>query len=132
MAQNRRVEKVSSLIRKEMGDILLSGFRDHSIDSTIITVTNVEVSGDLQHCKIFVSIFGNENEKKQLFALLEGSQPFLKGELGRRLNMRRAPEIVFKLDQGVDKSSEVLDLLGKLEEERKTKKIDFLGSHDLS
>ena len=132
MAQNRRVEKVSALIRKEMGEILLSGLRDHRIDSSIITVTNVEVSGDLQHCKIFVSIFGNENKKKEFFSILEGSQSFMKGELGRRLKMRRAPEIVFKLDEGMDKSIDVLDILGKLEQERKTKEMNSLAPEELN
>ena len=125
MAQGRRVERIAALIRREMSHLLINGVRDQRLQLGMITITEVEVSGDLQHCKIFVSIFGNENEKKELFSVLEGSQPFLKGELGRRLKMRRAPEIIFKLDQGVDKSIDVLDLLGKLEEERKTKKLDF-------
>ena len=121
MAQSRRVEKVAALIRKEMSHILLNGLRDHRIRSTMITITGVEVSGDLQHCKIFVSIFGNSNHKNEVFSELEASQVFLKGELGRRLQMRRAPEVVFKLDRGMEKGTSVLDLLGQLEDERKTK-----------
>ena len=57
MAQSRRVEKVSALIRKEMSHLLLNGLKDHLLQATMITITDVEVSGDLQHCKIFVSIF---------------------------------------------------------------------------
>ncbi len=121
MAQSRRVEKVAALIRKEMSLLLLNGLRDHRISSTMITITGVEVSGDLQHCKIFVSIFGNSNQKNEVFSELEASQIFLKGELGRRLQMRRAPEVVFKLDRGMEKGTSVLDLLGQLEDERKTK-----------
>ncbi len=121
MAQSRRVEKVAALIRKEMSLLLLNGLRDHRIRSTMITITGVEVSGDLQHCKIFVSIFGNSNQKNEVFSELEASQVFLKGELGRRLQMRRAPEVVFKLDRGMEKGTSVLDLLGQLEDERKTK-----------
>ena len=121
MAQSRRVEKVAALIRKEMSHLLLNGLRDHRIRSTMITITGVEVSGDLQHCKIFVSIFGNSNQKNEVFSELEASQIFLKGELGRRLQMRRAPEVVFKLDRGMEKGTSVLDLLGQLEDERKTK-----------
>ena len=130
MAQNRRVEKVSALIRKEMSELLMRGLRDHRLEESLITITDVEVSGDLQHCKIFVSIFGDEREKKELFSVLEGSQGFLKGELGRRLQMRRAPEIVFKLDQGMDRSIDLLDLLGKLEEERKIKSINYSESQE--
>ena len=132
MAQSRRVEKVSSLIRKEISEILLVGIRDHRIDSKIITITSAEVSGDLQHCKVFVSIFGDENKTKELFSILEESQNYFKGELGRRLKMRRAPEIVFKLDKSMDHSSNILDILGKLEEERKTKKINSLEAQDIN
>ena len=125
MAQSRRVEKVAALIRKEMSLLLLNGLRDHRIRSTMITITGVEVSGDLQHCKIFVSIFGNSNQKNEVFSELEASQAFLKGELARRLKMRRAPEIVFKLDRGMEKGTSVLDLLGQLEDERKAKNSDL-------
>ncbi len=125
MAQSRRVEKVAALIRKEMSHLLLNGLRDHRIQSTMITITDVEVSGDLQHCKIFVSIFGNTDQRNAVFSELEASQVFLKGELGRRLQMRRAPEVVFKLDRGMEKGTSVLDLLGQLEDERKAKNTDL-------
>ena len=121
MAQSRRVEKVAALIRKEMSHLLLNGLRTHLIQSTMITITDVEVSGDLQHCKIFVSIFGNPTHENAVFSELEASQVFLKGELGRRLQMRRAPEVIFKLDRGIDKGTSVLDLLSQLEDERKAK-----------
>ncbi|AAP99178.1 MULTISPECIES: 30S ribosome-binding factor RbfA [Prochlorococcus] len=121
MAQSRRVEKVAALIRKEMSELLSNGIRDQRVNTTMITITEVEVSGDLQHCKIFVSIYGNEIQKDEVFSGLEASQSFLKGELGRRLQMRRAPEVVFKLDRGMEKGISVLNLLEKLEAERNIK-----------
>ncbi len=121
MAQNRRLERVAALIRKEMSQLLINGLRDQRLTSAMITITQVEVSGDLQHCKIFVSIYANESIKNEVFLGLEESQSFFKGELGRRLHMRRAPEVIFKLDQGMEKGSSVLNLLDKLEEERKNK-----------
>ncbi len=121
MAQSRRVEKVAALIRKEMSYLLMNGLRDQRVNSSMITITDVELSGDLQHCKIFVSIFGDENQKESVFLGLESCQVFLKGELGRRLQMRRAPEVIFKLDKGMEKGASVLTLLEKLENERKKK-----------
>ena len=101
-----------------------------SFNNTMITITDVEVSGDLQHCKIFVSIFGDSNHKNAVFSELEASQAFLKGELGRRLKMRRAPEVLFKLDRGMEKGTPVLDLLGQLENERKAKNSDLTVNQD--
>jgi len=121
MAQSRRVERVAALIRNEMGQMLLNGIKNVSFNAAMITITEVEVSGDLQHCKIYVSIFGNETEIQDVFTDLEQSQIYLKGEMGRRLQMRRAPEVIFKLDKGMKKGNNVLNLLNKLEEERKTK-----------
>ncbi len=121
MAQSRRVERVAALIRNEMGQILLNGIKSLRFNSAMITITDVEVSGDLQHCKIYVSIFGNEKLIDEVFGSLKESEFYLKGELGRRLKMRRAPEVIFKLDKGMKKGNNVLNLLDKLEEERKIK-----------
>ena len=118
MAKSRRVEKFSALIRKEISRLLIHGIRDEKIQQNLISITEVEVSNDLQHCKIFVSFFGNENQKEDILLALDMASGFFKGELARRLQMRRAPEIVFKLDKGMQKGASVLGILGKLAEER--------------
>ena len=119
MANPRRVEKFAALIRREISDLITSGISNKRIDQSMVTITQVEVSNDLQYCKIFVSLFGEESIKLEVFSALENATGFLKGELARRLQMRRAPEIVFKLDVGMEKGASVLNLLGKLEKERK-------------
>ena len=130
MAQSRRVERVAALIRNEMGQMLLNGIKNLTFNSAMVTITAVEVSGDLQHCKIYVSIFGNDTETEEVFSGLESSQTYLRGELGRRLQMRRAPEVIFKLDKGMKIGNNVLNLLDKLEEERKNKDYKFGGLKD--
>ena len=122
MANARRVEKFAALIRREISQLITSGMRNEQLDQSMVTITTVEVSNDLQHCKIFVSLFGEEKIKKAAFSALEAATGFIKGELARRLQMRRAPEIVFKLDLGITKGSSVLNLLGQLEKERESKK----------
>ena len=109
-----------------MSELLINGIRDQRIQETMISITEVDLSGDLQHCKIFVSIYGEDSEKDRVFKALELATSFIKGEVGRRLQMRRTPEILFKLDRGMEKSTSVLNLLGQLEQER-TKKDN---SHD--
>ncbi len=121
MAQSRRVERVAALVRKEMSQLLMNGVRDLRVTSAMITITDVEVSGDLQHCKIFVSVYGDETQKTEVLLGLEASEAFLKGELGRRLQMRRAPEVIFKLDKGMETGRSVLNILEKLEKERNQK-----------
>ncbi len=118
MAQGRRVERVAALIRKETSELLLHGIRDERVHQGMVSITEVEVSGDLQHCRIFVSIFGEQAQKQQVMDGLHAASGYLRGELGRRLQMRRAPEVTFKLDRGIEKGSTVLHLLGELERER--------------
>jgi ribosome-binding factor A len=84
----------------------------------MVSVTEVEVAGDLQHCKIFVSIFGSEEDRQQALAGLRSASSYVKGELSRRLNMRRTPEVVFQLDRGIEKGTAVIGLLNRLGEER--------------
>jgi ribosome-binding factor A len=118
MAQGRRVERVAALIRREMSELLRNGIRDERVQQGLVSVTQVEVAGDLQHCRIFVSVYGSESDRDQAMAGLKAATPFVKGVLARRLQMRRTPDLVFQLDRGLEKGSSVLGLLQQLEQER--------------
>ena len=118
MAQGRRVERVAALIRKEMSELLINGIRDERVHQAMVTITEVEVSGDLQHCKVFISVLGDDNQKDDVLKGLDAASGFLRGELGRRLQMRRSPEVVFRLDRGMEKGTSVINLLSKLKDER--------------
>ncbi|KAF0655134.1 ribosome-binding factor A [Cyanobium sp. Copco_Reservoir_LC18] len=119
MAQSRRVERVAALIRREVSELLMSGIKDERVHHGMVSVTNVEVAGDLQHCRIFVSIFGSAEDREVAMAGLQAASAYVKGELGRRLKMRRTPEVVFVLDRGLEKGNTVLGLLQRLETERR-------------
>jgi len=119
MAQSRRVERVAALIRREVSEMLVSGIKDERVQQGMVSVTSVEVAGDLQHCKVFVSIFGSDDDREQAMAGLQAAAPYVKGELGRRLKLRRTPELVFVLDRGLEKGNTVLGLLQQLEADRR-------------
>ncbi len=121
MAHSRRVEKFAALIRREMGELLLNGLQDERIQDGLITISKVEVSPDLQYCKIFISVFGEKIKTNFVMSALQESAGLIRGELARRLQMRRAPEILFKVDSGMEKGASVLSLLDKLEQERQSK-----------
>jgi ribosome-binding factor A len=119
MAQGRRVERVASLIRREISDLLSSSIRDARVHQGMVSITGVEVAGDLQHCKIFVSVYGSESDKRLALEGLKAATPYVRGELGRRLKLRRTPEVVFHEDRGLARGSDVLGLLHQLEEKRR-------------
>jgi ribosome-binding factor A len=118
MAQGRRVERMASLIRREISELLVNGIKDERISLGMVSVTQVEVAGDLQHCKIFVSVFGSDEDRQTTLDGLKSAAPFVKGELARRLNLRRTPEVQFLLDRGLERGGAVLGLLSQLGEER--------------
>ena len=131
MAQGRRVERVAALIRKETSELLINGIRDERVHKGMVSITSVEVAGDLQHCKIFVSIFGEPNDQHEVMEGLEAASGYLRGELGRRLQMRRAPEVKFQLDRGLEKGTSVLGLLNQLEDQRQERGEIPLGNDEL-
>ncbi len=118
MAQGRRVERVAALIRREVSELLVTGIKDERVSLGMVSITNVDVAGDLQHCKIFVSVYGSAEVQQQALEGLRSASNYVKGELGRRLNMRRTPEVIFQLDRGIEKGTSVLCLLNQLEEKR--------------
>lgn len=132
MAQGRRVERVAALIRRETSELLISGIRDERIEHGMVSITNVEVAGDLQHCRIFVSVLGSDEERTLVMAGLRAATPYVKGELGRRLKLRRTPEVVFQLDRGLERGTSVLELLGRLEEQRQERGEIPVGGGELN
>jgi ribosome-binding factor A len=121
MAQGRRVERLASLMRREISDLLNAGIRDARVHQGMVSITRVEVAGDLQHSKIFVSVYGSEEQQRQAIDGLKAATPYVRGELGRRLRLRRMPELIFLLDRGLERGTAVLGLLQELERERSSR-----------
>jgi len=130
MAQGRRVERVAALVRREVSDLLVNGIRDERVHHGMVSVTTVDVAGDLQHCRIFVSVLGSEEDRQLVLAGLRAAAPYVRGELGRRLKLRRTPEVVFQLDQGLQRGTTVLSLLNQLERQRRDRGEIPAGSDD--
>ena len=119
MATDRRMARVSEQIKREVSQMLVNGIKDDRIGTGMVSVTDVDVSGDLQHAKIFVSIYGSDEAKTETMAGLKSATSFVRGELGRRVRLRRTPEIVFVEDQGLERGDNVLNLISRLSRERK-------------
>jgi ribosome-binding factor A len=121
MADSRRVERVAALIRREMSELLINGIRDERVQLGMISITAVHVAGDLQHCRIYVSVLGSEAERDQALEGLRSASSYVKGELSRRMKLRRTPEVVFYHDKGLEKGTAVLGVLQRLENERQSR-----------
>lgn len=118
MTPQRRPQRVATLIRREVSDMLQNGIRDERVSRGMVSLTEVEVAGDLQHCRIYVSIYGDEADRDSVLEGLRSASSYVRRELGRRLQLRRAPEVAFRLDRGLEQGTEVLSLLSRLDKER--------------
>ncbi len=114
MANERRVSRISSLIKREVSQMLLTEIKDDRVGAGMVSITEVDVSGDLQHAKIFVSIYGTEAAKAETMAGLKSSAGFVRRELAQRIRLRRAPEVIFLEDNSLLRGDQMLHLLSEL------------------
>lgn len=119
MATDRRVERVAELIKREVSQLLFSGIKDDRVGAGMVSVTDVDLAGDLQHAKVYVSIYGSDEAKAETMAGLKSATSYVRGEIGRRIRLRRTPEITFIEDRSIERGTQVLSLINRLSEERK-------------
>ncbi|BAY62097.1 ribosome-binding factor A [Calothrix brevissima NIES-22] len=130
MATNRRVSRVAELIKREVSQMLLNGIKDDRVGTGMVSVTDVDVSGDLQHAKIYVSIYGTEEAKAETMAGLRSATGFVRSELGARVRLRRTPEVIFIEDDSLERGTRVLTLLNQLKTEHERPSANVSGEDD--
>lgn len=118
MATGRRISRVASLIKREVSQMLLHGIKDDRVGIGMVSVTDVDVSGDLQHAKIFVSIYGSDEVRTQTMEGLRSATGYVRSELGHRVRLRRTPEVIFVEDRSLERGTEIISLLNKLSQDR--------------
>src|SRR5271154_4514578 len=106
-----RLARVSEVIREVVSETVLFGLRDPRVKG--VTVTRAEVSGDLQHAKVYVSLMGSEKEQALCLHGLKHAAGFIQAKLASRLQTRFTPVIRFVVDQGVKNSLEISRLINE-------------------
>ncbi len=108
----KRTDRIGDQIRGEIADIIARRLNDPRIG--FVTVTAVEVSEDLRHAKVFVSVYGDEKVKIQTMKGLKSASGLIRGEVGHRLKIRFTPEIAFRLDTSIEKAEHVIEILEEI------------------
>lgn len=114
MATGRRVSRIAALIKREVSQILLHDIKDDRVGSGMVSITDVDVSGDLQHAKIFVSIYGTEAARQETMEGLRSAKGYVRSYLGQRIRLRRTPEIVFVEDRSLERGDKILSLINQV------------------
>ena len=97
-----RSGRINEEIRKELSSIIRNDIKDPRL-SAMVSVTQVDVTKDLRYAKVFVSIFGNDDEKNSTLTALKSSTGFMRKEVGHRVNLRYTPELIIELDSSIER-----------------------------
>ena len=122
MSKSRRVERLSSLLKKEITLIIMNDLGGDINNYDFVSITKIEISGDLQFCKIYVKSGDNEsiNDVVENLNLAKNKIKYI---LSQRIDMRRIPEIMFKEDRVIDKGLNVLRILDEIKVKNNLKEI---------
>ncbi len=117
MQSYNRSDRVSQQIKRELSEMIQRNEIKDDRSGGLVSITEVEVSGDLRNVKVYFSVFGEESQRVGTLAALEHAAGFLRGELCRRLGIRFAPELTFKLDDSLERGNRITELLEKIKRE---------------
>lgn len=110
---NARLTRINDEILKEVAEIIRAELKDPRLDKMIV-VTRVNTTNDLKQCKIYVSIMGSEDEKKEALIGLKNSAGFIRKQIASRLNLRNTPELAFVVDDSLDESYRISKILDEI------------------
>lgn len=106
-----RIERLSVLIKEVVSEIIFK-MKDPRIK--FVTVTDVTMSKDIRYAKIYISILGDEEERKAAFLAIKNATGFIRTELAHKLEIRRIPEISFVLDDSIERGVKLANYIEKI------------------
>ena len=109
-----RSNRVAEQMKKELGEIIGQKVKDPRIG--FVTVTDVEVTGDLQQANVYISVLGNDSQKEDTLKGLTKAKGFIRSEIGQRIRLRITPEIEFEFDESVAYGNRIEALLKEVNE----------------
>lgn len=107
-----RVERVSEQMKQEISTIINQKMKNPQLG--FVTVTDVEVTGDLQQATVFVTVYGSEDERTQTLNILEQAKGFIRSEVGQVIRLRKVPELFFAYDESIEYGDKIDKLLAQI------------------
>ncbi len=113
----KRTDRLGSLIKEVIADVILREVKNPHLPS-LITVTSVDVTGDLREAKVYISVIGSPEKKAKAIATLNQAAGFIATRASKQVVMRYFPALTFYLDETVEKQGQMEDLIAKINKER--------------
>lgn len=113
---SRRIERINSLIRQEISDLLLRELKDPRLDN-FVSIVRVDTAADLSNARVYVSFMGSPETKAETMMALRAASRFIKGELMKRIRIRTIPEIDFREDDSIARAAKIIEKLNYIQQE---------------
>ena len=107
---NQRLTKIKKKKKKEISEIIRTEIKDPAVQDVMISVVAVDTTNDLKTAKVYVSVL-QDNKKQEALAGLQKAQGFIRRAIARRINLRNTPELIFKLDESIERGIEMSKLI---------------------
>ena len=117
----KRTKRLNSLLKEVISEVIRKDVRNPNV-AKFTTVTEVDISTDLHHAKVFVSVIGTEQERTETVEALESAAGFIGVHASKKVTMRTFPTLTFRLDTSVDKQMKIDSLLKKIHEEEESRR----------
>ncbi|HZX20958.1 MAG TPA: 30S ribosome-binding factor RbfA [Clostridia bacterium] len=114
-----REKRLAEEIKKIVSDIIRNELKDPRI-SSMTSITEVDLTRDLRYVNIYVSILGDEEEKKETIEGLTRASGFIRREIGKNIKARYTPEVIFKLDNSIERGIHMYNIITKVSEQEKS------------
>lgn len=111
----RRQERMAEEVKRLLSQIILT-LKDPRINLSTVTITRVDITNDLSHARINVSVIGNEEEQGETIKVIQKAKGYLRSELARQLDIRHAPELDLRLDKSIEHGMKISSLLEEIRE----------------
>jgi ribosome-binding factor A len=108
-----RLERVRELMKRELGDLIL---RELTFEAQLVTVQEVDITPDLKHAHVYVSVIGDPEQTRAAMAKLHEHRNELQYQLSRRVILKYTPQLHFKLDESIERGSRIIDIMLELEQ----------------
>lgn len=107
---SQRLTRINEEMRKEISEIIRTEIKDPAVQDAMISVISVDTTNDLKTAKVYISVL-QDNKKQEVLAGLKKAQGYIRREVAHRINLRNTPELLFKLDESIERGIEMSKLI---------------------
>ncbi len=116
MTERKRIKRLNSLLKEVLSEVIISEVKDPRM-APLITVKSVYITNDLHHAKVYISVIGNEKQRRETLEALESAAGFIGVNASKKVVMRYFPSLTFKLDTSADDQMKIDALIEKIHRE---------------